>query len=441
MPSLKNDTQGRATSPKARVAPGIQPRGTGQRNGVRHRIGLFGHFGDINFGNESTLQSLLYHLRSNFPSSEITCICTDPAAVTRTYNIDTLPMGGVVVKPTWLRGNSLARFVRRLIIGIPSEPYRWFQALLTLKRLDVLIVAGTGLLTDISGLLNWGPYSLFKWSLLARACRCKLLFVSVGAGPLYGSAGRVLTKAALRLATFRSYRDNATKQFLDDLGVRTGNDGVYPDLAFSLPRTDMPAESAPRGTRPVAGLGLMLYAGRQSADRPSEAIYAEYLESLVVFVRWLLDHNYDIRLLTGDVCDRPAVRDLLELLKERSVHYQEGRVLDEPVLSVEHLLWQLSKTDLVVATRFHNVLLALLLNKPAISISFHQKCDSLMSAMGLPEYSQDIKQLSPERLIEQFCELERNAPRLKRSIAEKTDRFRSDLDEQYDAIVKEILTR
>ena len=151
--------------------------------------------------------------------------------------------------------------------------------------------------------------------------------------------------------------------------------------------------------------------------------------------------EFEIRLLTGDVCDRPAVRDLLELLKERSVHYQEGRVLDEPVLSVEHLLWQLSKTDLVVATRFHNVLLALLLNKPAISISFHQKCDSLMSAMGLPEYSQDIKQLSPERLIEQFCELERNAPRLKRSIAEKTDRFRSDLDEQYDAIVKEILTR
>jgi polysaccharide pyruvyl transferase WcaK-like protein len=94
----------------------------------------------------------------------------------------------------------------------------------------------------------------------------------------------------------------------------------------------------------------------------------------------------------------------------------------------------------VVATRFHNVLLALLLNKPAISISFHQKCDSLMSAMGLSEYCQDIKHLGSERLIEQFCELQKNAPWLKSLIEEKTEQFRNDLDDQYNVIFKEILT-
>jgi polysaccharide pyruvyl transferase WcaK-like protein len=184
----------------------------------------------------------------------------------------------------------------------------------------------------------------------------------------------------------------------------------------------------------------MLYAGRQSVDRPSEAVYADYLESLVVFVRWLLAHDYDVRLLTGDICDRPAVGHFVELLKERSVLYEEGRIIDDPVLSVEHLLWQLSNTDVVVATRFHNVLLALLLNKPAISISFHQKCDSLMSAMGLSEYCQDIKHLGSERLIEQFCELQKNAPWLKSLIEEKTEQFRNDLDDQYNVIFKEILT-
>jgi len=410
------------------------------KESVRHRIGLFGHFGDINFGNESTLQSLLYHLRRNLPNSEITCICTNPSAAGRAYGIATLPMNGLVLKPLWLRRNSLARFVRRLVVGIPSEPYRWLQALRALKRMDALIVAGTGLLTDLSGLLNWGPYSVFKWSLMARVCRCKLLFVSVGAGPVYGPAGRFLVKAALRLANFRSYRDAATKQFLTDLGIQTRDDRVYPDLAFSLPKSAIPTDPVRRGARPIVGLGLMLYAGRQSVDRPSEAVYADYLESLVVFVRWLLAHDYDVRLLTGDICDRPAVGHFVELLKERSVLYEEGRIIDDPVLSVEHLLWQLSNTDVVVATRFHNVLLALLLNKPAISISFHQKCDSLMSAMGLSEYCQDIKHLGSERLIEQFCELQKNAPWLKSLIEEKTEQFRNDLDDQYNVIFKEILT-
>ena len=404
------------------------------------RLGVFGHFGDINFGNESTLQSLLHHIRRHLPNSEITCICTNPEATGRAYNVTTASMNGVILKPLWLRSNPFARLARKLVIGVPSEPYRWMQAIGILRRLDALIVSGTGLLTDISGLLNWGPYTVFKWSLMAKLCRCKVVFVSVGAGPVYGTVGRFLVRAALRLADFRSYRDAATKQFLDDLGFRTRRDKVYPDLAFSLPRTAIPADEFPRGPRPVVGLGLMLYAGRQSVDRPSATIYAEYLECLVVFVRWLLAHGYDVRLLTGDICDRPAVRDFIALLRERSVAYDEGRVVDEPVSSVDDLLSQLSRTDLVVATRFHNVLLALLLNKPAISISFHQKCESLMSGMGLSEYCQDIKHLNAETLIRQLGDLQKNAPRLKHLIKEKTEQFRRDLDEQYKAIFDGLAT-
>ena len=82
--------------------------------------------------------------------------------------------------------------VRSVCIGIPSEVYRWIKGLIKLRRTDMLIIPGTGLLTDAYGLRNWGPYNLFKWSLIAKVCRCKLLFVSVGAGPVYGALGRLL---------------------------------------------------------------------------------------------------------------------------------------------------------------------------------------------------------------------------------------------------------
>jgi hypothetical protein len=66
-------------------------------------------------------------------------------------------MTGVFVKPLWLRGNPAARFLRKIIIGIPSELYRWLAAIRILKGMDMFIVPGTGLLTDAYGLTPWGP--------------------------------------------------------------------------------------------------------------------------------------------------------------------------------------------------------------------------------------------------------------------------------------------
>jgi len=403
----------------------------------RKKICLFGNFGQINFGNESTLQAILYHLRRHSPDAEVTCICTNPEATTTSYNIFTVSSRGIFFKPAWLSGHPLARLVRKIIIGIPSEVYRWLAAFKTLIDMDMLIVSGTGLLTDAYGLFTWGPYNLFKWSLVAKLCRCKLLFVSVGAGPIHRPIGRYLVRAALSLADFRSYRDKTTLKCLQGIGFPTRNDRVYPDLAFSLPEAEIPQDGIQKRRRLVVGLGLMEYAGMSSVEGPSKAIYLAYLENLVIFVQWLLAYNYDVRLLIGDIADKPVTQEFRRLLNERSSIYDERRIIDESIFSVEHLLSQLAATDLVVATRFHNVLLALVLNKPVISISFHHKCVSLMGEMGLSDYCQDINHLDYKRLTERFCELEKNAEKLKPLIKRKTEEFRRALDEQYNYIFKE----
>ena len=401
------------------------------------RIGLFGHFGAWNFGNESTLQALLFHLRRMIPDAEVTCVCTAPDLVAAQYNIAAVPMVGVVVKP-WTRRNPLARVFRKILVGIPSELYRWLNGVMTLRSTDALIIVGTGLLTDAFSLAGWGPYSTFKWSVIAKLCRCQVFFVSVGVGPLHRATGRFLVKLSLSLADFRSYRDGATLQYLRGVGFRPHGDRVYPDLAFSLPAALLPHDHARQGPRLVVGLGLMTYSGMYGVERTTSADYAAYLDSLVEFVRWLLARGYSVRLLIGDVADMPATREFTALLKERSVTYEEGRVIDEPVASVQDLLKQLAATDFVVATRFHNVLLALLLNKPSIAISFHHKCSSLMSQMGLSEYCQDINRLNADKLIEQFGDLEKNADRLRPLIKEKAEEFRSALDEQYNRIFKDL---
>jgi polysaccharide pyruvyl transferase WcaK-like protein len=401
------------------------------------RIAFFGHFGKGNLGNDGTFQAILFNLRRIVPDAEFKCICTGPETVASSCRLTTEPIRDYVIKP-WNSRNPLLRISRKLIVGLPSELYRWLGSVLFLRGMDALIIPGTGLLTDVSTLVNWGPYDVFRWSVAARLSGCKLFFVSVGAGPISTRRGRFFAKAALSLAHFRSYRDESTLQCLRGIGLDVQNDHVYPDLAFSLPENFRPQRHASKGGRLVVGLGLMEDTRKYNADSPTTFTHAGYLETLVTFASWLLAEGYDIRLLIGSAEDNPVALEFKSLLKTASPAYQEERVIHEPVASVEDLLSQIAATDLVVATRFHNVLFSLLLNKPVIALSFHHKCSSLMSQMGLSEYCRDINLLSSGPLIEQFCRLQKNAPHVKRLVAEKVTNSRNALNVQYGILFRDI---
>ena len=266
----------------------------------------------------------------------------------------------------------------------------------------MLIIPGTGLLSDAYGLLGWGPYTLFKWSLIAKICGSKLLFVSVGAGPIHGILGRWIVKSALSLADFRSYRDDSTKQYLKSIGFRADGDRVYPDLVFSLPETLIARRHENKNQRTTVGLGLMVDAGKYGTSHRNDEVYTGYLATLVNFAEWSLAQGNDVRLLIGDLADVPTRHEFRHLLRDRLSECHEEHIIDEPISSPEDLWAQIEATDIVVATRFHNVLLALLCYKPVIAISFHQKCDSLMSAMGLSAYCLDINSLKDDTLIAKF---------------------------------------
>jgi polysaccharide pyruvyl transferase WcaK-like protein len=401
---------------------------------MKHRkIAFFGHFDSTNFGNESSLKAILYNFQRREPTLEIMCICTGPEITGATYNIQAIAVVQSFAR-FWRPRARTMKLLRKFFIGLLGEPYQWARCMLWLWNTDILIVPGTGLITDAYGLLGWGPYNLFKWSVTAKICRCKVFFVSIGAGPLYGTFGRCLAKSLLHLGDFRSYRDESTKQYLNSIGFRAVNDAVYPDLAFSLPETV--CQDVEKRTRAVVGIGVMEYAGKYADADPREEVYLRYLGSLVTLVEWLLSHGYDVRLLSGDLADIPVRQQFKKLLGERLANGAEGQIIDEPISSLDELCAQIAATNLVVATRFHNVLLSLLGIKPVISVSFHHKCQSLMSAVGLDDYCLDINDLNGDQLVERFCNLTANAHELVPLISRKVKEFRGCLDRQYEVLLK-----
>ena len=402
----------------------------------RRKIALFGTFGSGNLGNECTLQAMLLNIRMRVPNAQVSCICADPDKTTSTYGIRALAIREMPFRGT---NNRVWRLLRKIFVGIPLDLYRWLKVMKRLTGSHMLMMTGTGMLSD-SGIHPLGlHYDILRWSLVAKLCRCKLLFVSVGAGPIRHPLSRFFVKAALRLADYRSYRDSFSKEYLESIGFDAHADAVYPDLAFSLPIGLLPDHQDDGDKRSRVGVGLITHYVQRTLSDDIEQSYREYVTKMASFIRWLLEHNHTVRLLIGDVVYDSRVRqDLRGLLEQNGLTYEKSDIIDEPAGSFEELLLQLATTKVVVASRFHNLLLALMLGKPALAISFHEKDDSLMTAIGLQEFRQDIASLDVSRLIEQFVKLEENAARLREEIRRKTRRYRRELDKQYSRILEEV---
>jgi polysaccharide pyruvyl transferase WcaK-like protein len=412
-----------------------------RRTGKRKRVAFYGLFGQQNWGNEATLQAIVFNTRRYLPDVELQCICTGPDDTARRYSIRSFPCASqyangysaVAAK----KSRPAVRFLRALLHRVPNELWSWFKGLRTLMGCDLLIVPGTGLLTDFSS----GPlgflYPLLKWSLIAKLCGCRLLFVSVGAGPMYHPMTRWLVRVALYLADYRSYRDLYSKRFIENIGIKTDQDRVYPDLAFSLPRALFP-ECSPKKAhaKTVVAVGVKDYCGKLGIPhRTGEAKYRAFVDKLATFVAWLLQSNHAVRLLVGDTLyDNRVKQDLIDLLENKGLRSEDWDIGNESIRSVEGVLSELAQADIVVSARFHNILLALMFNKPAIALSYHKKFDSLMEDIGLESYSHDIDSLDVHKLKKDLLQLEVDVAELQPFIRQRVEEYRNALEEQYRLI-------
>jgi polysaccharide pyruvyl transferase WcaK-like protein len=402
------------------------------------RVALWGNFGTLNFGNECTLAAAVAGLRRHLPQAALTCVCPDPADVVARHGIAAVAMAGSGAAPSAGAGR-IARLARRL----RAELVDWWRVLRVVQGTRALIVAGTGILSDHGeGTLGF-PYQLFKWCLVTRLAGGRVAFVSVGAESISSRLGRFFLRNALRLATYRSYRDAHSVALLSKCGLRIDAAPVFPDLAFGI---DVPAgrTAAPdvTGKRPCVAVGLFNYRGRGEGDTSAAADYDAYLGKLCALIGWLCAGERSVRVIIGDLAYDTAVgedlRARLGRRQEPGIAMVPG-VLDEmPAASWEQLLTQLAGVDYVIASRYHNVLLAVLLGKPTVSLSYEAKNEALMQQVGLADYCQTLDGLDLERLKTQFLGMEKNAEVLRSLMAAQVRANRERLEEQYRLLVAEL---
>jgi polysaccharide pyruvyl transferase WcaK-like protein len=357
-------------------------------------IALFGLFGCGNFGNDGSLEAILNLLRRVRPDARLTCICANPELIRDRFDVVALPISGAHVADA--HGHRAGGWARKIVEKLQDV----LSTIRYARKFDLVLIPGTGILDDFGDRPKGMPWNILRWCLLSRLLGAKVAFVCIGAGPIGHPLSRWMMNTAARLAHYRSYRDVLSKDFMTGIGVKTGVDPVFADLAFGLPPPLH--RERPDAERLVVGVGVMSYYGWYSFAEAGAETHRRYIDKLARFVRHILDRGHRVRLLIGETADDAAVKILLSHLRSQSPAIPEEDLVAAPANSLHDVMRQMQETDVIVATRYHNIVCALKLAKPTISLGYSTKNDVLMAPAGLGAYCHHIESFEVDELIEQF---------------------------------------
>jgi polysaccharide pyruvyl transferase WcaK-like protein len=432
------------------------------------KIALFTHIGTKNLGDEATLTSLIQNIRQRDPEADLRAFVLYPADTRQRHGIPAFPLrSGMPAAPSVIaegpgpqpdtgkegaaaglvaRAKASLRRVPGLLwawkaagrcgsgfVGLFRETTFVLRSVPKLAGCDFLIVAGSGQLLDYLGGPWAFPYTCLKWTVLARLRRAQVIFLCVGASPFTSSLGKRFFRWALALASYRSFRDDTSRKLMESIGAR-GEMHVFPDMVWGLRLAESTPASRQSPLRTV-GINPIPYGDPRLWTESDPAAYDRYVRNTAAFALWLLQNGYAVAFFPTQLrMDPPAIRDILQAMREGSPEELGDRVRVCPVQTLDDLVEQLTTVDVVVAARFHGVLISYLLNKPALAVCYHKKTEDLMRDVGQAEYALDIRCCDLPELTRRFIALEARSEEVKQEIGWMVAERRRALAGQFDRL-------
>jgi polysaccharide pyruvyl transferase WcaK-like protein len=340
------------------------------------------------------------------------------------------------IRPLWWCLKTIRSSARR----VWGELNHWVRGYRFLRTQDLLIVSGGGQLDEEWG-GAWGhPFALFKWAILARIAGVRYVIASVGACKIDTRACRFFLSQALRRAQYRSYRDEHSRAVAAGLLRQAANDPVIPDLAFSLPASELPRPtprpSTARG-RVVVGISPIAYAKPGTWAYENSALYDRYLQQMAIITSQLLDRNYSLVFVWSGLGDDDRVaREILDRLDEESKDRADRQIHMPSIITWRDLVSSLQDVDFLIASRLHSAILGFVAQKPTISISFDPKVDWLMEDLGQTDYLLQIRDFTARDVLKALDKIELHSGSVKAQIRSYQLRIEKTLAAQYDKLAE-----
>jgi polysaccharide pyruvyl transferase WcaK-like protein len=374
-------------------------------------VALYGFLGSGNIGNDASLETVLAWLRAQRPDLGVHCITITPGLLEARYGVPSTALAWYQAQAGRPRLLDLAGKVLGRFADVP-------RSLLLAGRADAVVVPGMGVLEEALGVTPWGlPLWLF---LIAAACRLRrrpFVLLAVGAEPVRHRLTRALFAATVRLAAHVSYRDTWSAAAMRANGAGRPC-AVVPDVAFAHP--------APRRADPRPGtvvVGVMAYHGDEDDPVRGAAVLDRYVRTMAEVAGRLAGAGDQVVLVGGDRVDLPVAQRVAGAVRAARPGLPGNAVSVGEAAGFAALTAELARAEVVVASRFHNLICAVRLARPVVSVGYAPKNARLMTALGLGDYCQDIGDLDAVRLLDQIARARTSAADITQSIQKTTSSY------------------
>jgi polysaccharide pyruvyl transferase WcaK-like protein len=245
------------------------------------------------------------------------------------------------------------------------------------------------------------------------------------------------------MACYRSYRDNNSRKVASDLLQRAARDSVVPDVAFSLPSSELPSPSGIRSIareQTVVAISPIAYAKPESWPHQDGELYNRYLQQMARVVSHLIGRDYILVMVWSSVGDKSVISELVERLDGNSRKRLACQMRIPGIMCWKDFVGALLDVDFLIASRLHSTIFGFLTRTPTLAISFDPKVDWVMKDLDQKDYLLRIHDFTSEDVIQTLDLIQSHKDAVVEKIVTYQHRIYCDFMYQYDRLAKLVAT-
>jgi len=260
-----------------------------------------------------------------------------------------------------------------------------------ISKTDVFVMGGGGLQQAYSSI---GTTLFFlSLNLLFWVAGRKIMWYSVGIGPLSTRLSMIFTAIAAKMADTITVRDNLSKELLIRIGVNEKKIYTTADPVFALGASQLPRIKGKNDKPITIGLSLIPFykvSGLSTQkDKKTVEVYRDFIQVLV-------SRRFSVSLMTFTNTEDKTIFD--EILK--GTNWGGNLKIVGMGASVTEMLEQYTGLDYMVAMRFHSAVLGCVSGIPTGAVIYHPKVRALVREFELKKYSCELEDISLVKLKE-----------------------------------------
>ncbi|MFC8597466.1 polysaccharide pyruvyl transferase family protein [Isoptericola sp. NPDC057191] len=398
------------------------------------RVGLLGGWGTGNPGNDATARVVADHLRGQHDVVLVT-YAGHPLPVSGLEDLRWAPLGDDAPPSGRTRAGRLLHRVRSAVDSL-------HRAWRTGRDVGALVIAGGGVYEAeaTAGVGVLGALALVVLAFASSTHGRRLVVLAVGGTTVRSRAERALLVLATRRASYRSFRDQASRAALLEMGGASPDDPVRTDVVFAS-APDTPSAPEPGAGAPAAheGRGLLALGVLRfpwlGPGGPADLALTPYVQALAETVAQHVTGGGTVALVGGDVSDLPVAD---------AVRSEAARRLGDAAVATSVEVWgappfaelvpRLARCDLVVASRFHTLVAAVVAGRPVLAVADRAKVRSLMRDAGLASWVLEARGLEAARLDKLLGELRDQETAVRDLVVAARDRLAGTAREQLSEL-------